>query len=178
MAEYVPDVPYLPGHHFNASDVRLDLYRLLAMVLADRQISRLKTVSTVFEELQGEHLEYEITRIMLASAIALRVEFDRHANDVWKNWKTDCGLLFDPYKKKGKPTAGIPLLLREACNKIIHATEVHWDVVGINTDSSYIRPILYLYGKKNGRHWRAKLSIVQYVRRSVAVLGGFGYQEA
>jgi len=178
MAEYIPEEYLKPGHHFDASNVRLDLYRLLALVLADQAVSKLATQSNIFSDLQGEYLEYEVTRILLSSAIALRVEFDRHPKDVWKDWKTECGTLFEPYRVTGSKFKGKPLELRVACNKVIHASKIHWDVVGKYPGLTYVRPYIYLYGKDRKVDWRAKLSVVLFVRRAVAVLNGFGYQSA
>ncbi len=67
------------------------------------------------------------------------------------------------------------LTLREACNKIIHATRIKHDVVipdaHLNPDyyGVYLRPHLYLFGQHRGRDWRAKLSIIEFVRWGAAV---------
>jgi hypothetical protein len=66
------------------------------------------------------------------------------------------------------------LTLREACNKIIHATEINYDSVipdrsnNPDREGVYLRPHLYLYGTKNKKGWRAKLSIVDFVKWSAA----------
>jgi hypothetical protein len=60
--------------------------------------------------------------------------------------------------------------LREACNKIIHATDIKDDLVipdkaqNPDEEGSYVRPFLYLYGTKENDGWRAQLSIVEFVR--------------
>jgi hypothetical protein len=87
--------------------------------------------------------------------------------------KTDCGRLYRDWARKKRKVEALPL--REACNKIIHATEIRFDVVSPrghlpNYPGSYIRPQLYLYGKKGRLEWRAKLSMVEFARRATAVL--------
>jgi hypothetical protein len=65
------------------------------------------------------------------------------------------------------------LKLREACNKIIHATDIRFDVVtpdkaNPDEEDAYILPRLYLYGKKDRSDWRAVLSIVDFVKWGAA----------
>ena len=61
-----------------------------------------------------------------------------------------------------------PLTVREACNKIIHATNVVEDEVPFdwrtNPDQRglHVRPFVYLHGTKDGVDWRAKLSLVEF----------------
>lgn len=178
MVEFRPPEYLKPGHHFNTSNLTLDLYRLLCMVVADKQVTALSRKSKIFSELSGEHLEHEVTRILVSSAVAIRVELDQHPKEVWEKWDTDCGLLFQPYSAKSKKAKSRPLKLRDACNKIIHATEIHWDIAGKYVDERYARPIVYFYGVEKKVRWRAKLMLIQFVRRSVACLRGFGYQSA
>jgi hypothetical protein len=57
------------------------------------------------------------------------------------------------------------LPLREACNKIVNATDSKDDLArNPNEEGSYVRPFLYLYGTKENDGWRAQLSIVEFVR--------------
>jgi hypothetical protein len=61
------------------------------------------------------------------------------------------------------------LTLREACNKIIHATKINLDLVipnkATNPDQkgTHMRHLLYLYGDKNGVEWRAVLNLIEFV---------------
>lgn len=52
----------------------------------------------------------------------------------------------------------VPLTMRDACNKIIHATNFRFDV-----EQSYINPVIYFYGTDKGKDWRAVLDIIRYV---------------
>ncbi|SFH61803.1 hypothetical protein SAMN05216299_1384 [Nitrosospira sp. Nsp14] len=46
--------------------------------------------------------------------------------------------------------------LPEACNKIIHARKISFDVEKIG-EHPYLNPYVYLYGKQNGKNWKATL---------------------
>jgi hypothetical protein len=116
-------------------------------------------------ELHDEHTYSEMIRILLSSSVALRVWFDHQDPKAHSDLKTNCGRLFPNWpKKKEKPEV---LTLREACNKIIHATTVNFDIVGRpHLEEHYLRPYLYLYGKKGKQNWRAIVSIVDFVKWS------------
>jgi hypothetical protein len=172
MAEEQPD--FQPqGHQFDPGPVLLDLHRLLCAVLADPRVAKL--VLDEFDPiwaLRQEHLRTEVTRIMVSSAVALRIVFDRENPKIFKKLKTDCGKLYPDWAGKKQKVA---LSLREACNKIIHATEIRFDVVSPrghlpHYPGSYIRPQLYLYGKKDKLEWRAKLSLIDFVKQAARVL--------
>ena len=71
------------------------------------------------------------------------------------------------------------LRLREACNKIIHATDIRFDVVvpdaATNPDEegAYCLPQLYLYGSKGHNDWRAELSLIDFARWGTATFLGW-----
>ena len=61
-------------------------------------------------------------------------------------------------------------MIREACNKIVHAKDINRDVANPNAsgmihNDPYVGPYVYLYGDKDGQEWKAKLSIVDFVKR-------------
>ena len=111
-------------------------------------------------------LESEVSRILLSSAITLRVLDDRD------------GRVLDRFEPCGEWQRNLnsdraePLPLREACNKIVHAEELHFDVerldggpiAQLGMSPSYIRPIIYLYGTHQQVRWKCTLDIVAYVR--------------
>jgi hypothetical protein len=151
----------------------LDLYRLLCMALGDKQIGPLATEHSPIQRLQG-YRKGEVLRILTSWAVALRILLDQHPKLFKSSTKANCGTLWSKWSKPR--TIAEPLMLREACNKIIHATKIHDDLVipyrRYNPDEaeSYIRPFLYLYGTKDGKDWRAKLSMVDFVRSGAGCL--------
>ena len=175
MAEETRDKDRLQGeHHFDPGPFTLDLYRLLCLVLADRRVAAIAAESYSIAWLQGEYLRTEVRRILISSADALRIWFDLHDRTAFEHLKTDCGTLF-PRWPEDKSMYEV-LTLREACNKIIHAKEINYDSVipdrSHNPDEEgiYLKPILYLHGTKDKQGWRSKLSIVDFLKWSAAVL--------
>jgi hypothetical protein len=157
-------------HSIEPGTFALDLYRPICMVLADRQVAgRAGSFYHPIAVLQGTYLRAEVTRILISSAAGLRILFDQHpelASNI--DPKTDCGKLFSNWP--AKTTKPEVLRLRAACNKIIHATQVKFDVVIPDADRNpdeegiYLRPYLYLYGERNGVGWRAVLSIIDFAK--------------
>jgi hypothetical protein len=162
------------GHHFDPGPFALDLYRLLCMVLADPRVSDFKTEDPILA-IRNEYLGSEVIRILISTSVALRIWFDQTDERLFVGLKTDCGTLW-PEWPKPKAKKGEVLTLREACNKIIHATKVHYDLVlempgsasHPDPEERYILPFLFLYGEKGKQNWRAKLSIVDFVKWGVA----------
>ena len=173
VEEPTPD--YLrPGHHLDPGSFTLDLYRLLCMVKADNRVAKLGIKSRSISELQGEYLDYEVKRILISSAAALRIWFDQHDQQAFAHLRTDCGKLYPNWPRR-KNVYEV-LTLREACNKIIHATEINYDIIVPNRahnydyEGAYMRPRLFLYGLKGKQRWRAVLSLVSFVQWGTTVL--------
>ena len=172
MAEKPPPKWMRPGFHFDPAPFALDLYRLLCMFLADQQVVNLDTHPfSETSELRGECLSGEVMRILTSTSVALRIAFDQYKE--FDDLKTDCGKLYPNWPKEKRKR--VVLTLREACNKIIHVKRFHHDIVdphpGRNPDQegAYLRPYLYLYGKKNKQDWRAELSIINFVKWGAVV---------
>jgi hypothetical protein len=173
MAEKPPPRWMRPGVHLDPTPFTLDLYRLLCMVLADQRVVNLDTghFSDEISELRGDHFSGEFLRILISSAVALRIAFDQYPQ--LEELKTDCGKLYPNWPKEKRKR--VVLTLRDACNKIIHADKVHHDIVdphpGRNPDQegAYLGPYLYLYGKKKKQDWRAELSIINFVKWGAVV---------
>ena len=169
------------GHPFDAGPFALDLYRLLCIVLADKAVAKITVDSgrpplpipaaRGVAELQDQYRKAESTRILVSSAVALRIAFDQHPKALAKLSRGTCGVLFPNWTKRTRED----LTLREACNKIVHATEIRDDVVipdkrrNPDQEGSYVRPLLYLYGTKDKQKWRAQLSIVEFVSGAASV---------
>ena len=155
------------GHQFDGGPFALDLYRLLGMVLSDKRIASL-----------GDETSYLHAANMAATGTLRKAELLPHPSFV-------CCSAAHSVRPKARParaafqnvsrkTVRLPwpnlpkrqrevLTIREACNKIIHATDVIEDEVNSdwrqNPDQLgvYIRPFVYLHGTKDGADWRAKV---------------------
>ena len=122
MSEYINPEFYQSGYAPEMETTRLDLYRLLNQFLASEHISNLCEDDAWFNEAIGHldhYFENETTRILLSSAVLARVIDDR--DNHLKDFDTKCGELITDLTN---PNNVIDLNLREACNKIIHATTI------------------------------------------------------
>ena len=162
MPEHTDDV-LKPGPHFDPGPFALDLYRLLCIVLADKAVAKLSVDARGggIAELQARYRKVETTRLLVSSAVALRIMFDRYPKVFGKLPQRPCGILYP--KWPGRTSELLPL--REACNKIVNATDSKDDLArNPNEEGSHVRPFLYLYGTREDDGWRAQLSIVEFVR--------------
>jgi hypothetical protein len=185
MVEETLIAPLTQGHQFDGGLFALDVYRLLGIVLSDKQIAALGDEATHHSppvwQLQDRFRKAEIMRILISSAVALRILLDqerdprdkrfkiasnKQCGELWKNW--------DRTKRRSKGKSK-PLTVRDACNKIIHASDIVDDVVWPNPELNpdqvgiYIRPFVYLYGTHKGQDWRAKLSVIDFAQRAAGL---------
>jgi hypothetical protein len=61
-----------------------------------------------------------------------------------------------------------PLTLREACNKIIHASRIRFDVDDARRPTK-LNPVLYVYGEKYGQEWKARLDLLAFAELVASV---------
>ncbi len=159
-----------------------DLYRPICMVLADQQIAdqiRSDSAGEQIEHVPGVinfrpigpsnsiatlrnlSLTFEVTRILVSCAVGLRIQFDQRPEAETINAESNCGeLCSDLISKKGQVEV---LNCARPATKIIHTTKVQFN------EGGYMQPHVDLYGKKNSQNWRAKLSIVDFVKWGAAV---------
>lgn len=143
---------------------RLDLYRLLNQFIASRRLSEMCADDPYLNHAMyalDHFFEIEATRILLSSAVIARVIDDRDGD--LKNYDTTCGKLI---KNLDNPNDVVDLNLREACNKIIHAKTIKYDVEveRHGYDQRLFNPYMYYYGSLNGKNWKAILNVVDYVK--------------
>lgn len=172
MAEYAPpgaDV-FGEGHHPNTETAFLELHRLLAIIFSSKSFAELR-VGNGEEWEPIDHLQQfeddEITRILLFVSITARVIDDRN-NKVLDLVARVCGTLINT---DDKGTTETDLSLREACNKIIHAKKVRFDVSETEAMQRYLNPVIYLYGeRRKGQEWKAVLDVITFAKEYVSCL--------
>lgn len=172
MPEYIPQQPQRTEGHFpNTGNTVVELHRLLAIFLASRHFAELCTrypgegFDPIYRIQEVE--EDEITRMLLNLAVTARVVDDRESR-VFELVGSDCGTL-----QKDLRHQEIEVLdIREACNKIIHAQKVRFDVEELNVQR-YLNPFIYLYGTLQGRSWRAQLDVIKFCKEYVTVVCNF-----
>jgi hypothetical protein len=135
--------------------------------LADQDVVKNFDLEGPFNEiaiLRSDHLSGELVRILITCSVALRQAFDQYPEIAHLQSK-NCGKLYRSWSKQKKKKPEI-LILREACNKIIHAKDYRFDASKSDhyDEGVYLRPFVFLYGKKHKQGWRAKLSIAEFVK--------------
>ena len=174
MAEFTPTQNALDkdGHFPKTETAMVELHRLVSIFLSSREFARLRTnypgegFDPIFELQDVE--EDEITRILLMLAITARVIDDREGY-VYDLAGGRCG---DLQEDVSKPEL-VDLELREACNKIIHAKKVRFDVEEERNEQSYFRPFVYLYGSKGKVDWKATLDVIAFAKWYVICVRNF-----
>jgi hypothetical protein len=175
MIEVVPEFGK-PGHRFDTGPFLLDLYRLFGIILGDRQLADMEAEQSSIAHLRADYLYSELIRILTSTAIALRILFDQHQEVFAGVSQRPCGELYAHWPLIQQSEV---LSLREACNKVIHATKVHHDEAdpdpGYNPDGIgiYLRPYVHLYGVKGDCDWKAVLSIIDFAKFAVSAFARF-----
>lgn len=172
MAEFTSpqEGAFTEGYRPNTEHAALELHRLLAIFLASPSFAKLRKGNGERWE-AIDHLQQfeddEITRILLSAAVTARVVDDRESG-VFDLVADPCGILAET---KDGETTEIPLTLREACNKIIHAKKIRFDVGETDERQPYINPTIYLYGaRSNGLKWKATLDVIKFAEEYVSVV--------
>ena len=118
----------------------------------------------------SEFFEDEVSRILLQSAIVLRILDDESQADPEERIPFVCGDL----EQAGHETA---LTLREACNKILHAKTINFDVAATQSVTphskkvgAYFNPLVYLYGTQHNKEWRATIKMRVFLNHAARLL--------
>jgi hypothetical protein len=163
------------GHHnyeLNSATILRDVYRLLAMVVADQTIAMLATdADDPLARLRNQFIEDELVHLLIGTAVVNRSQ-DDHMRELradegefsFQPANFDCGIL----QPNILEDVEVPLSFREACNKIIHAVQIAAE--GEDREGaafSIMPPGIVLRGHQNKKAWSARLSLIEYARASV-----------
>lgn len=170
-AEWPTDYNPQEGHLPDMQPVFLDLYRLLTIFLSAKEFNKRRNPNTwkgedTMSALQELEIS-EITRILISSAVVGRIVDDREVVMTTK-FNSDCGVLCADLTMPGVTQ---PLTLRDAFNKIIHAKKIRFDLEkGAEGWSMYLKPVMYFYGSKQDKNWKATLRVEDYVDNYYQIL--------
>ncbi len=170
MTELLPSSEYEAAHSLGHGAFWLDVYRLVSHCLASQRIATVDDLRGS-RSLKAGYEKQEISRLLINIASYYRVKYD---DGSW----THAPWLHEEYKGVGSviehlghTTDAQRLDFQEACNKIIHARRVHFDgAAHAETGAEYLNPIVYLYGSKSGKEWKATLDIVEFCKAAANVI--------
>jgi len=166
-----------PHEYYRFDDIQIekDLYHLLCYFLASPRLSDLAIEDYEHRGHQGIHVfnmflnafeKQNIQELLISIAVRLRMIDDRlninHKKQI-NGERNDVGTL-----TKGTGKAGDKILtIRDACNKVIHATLIEYSSDSIELrgkKKTYLKPELFLYDKTDKSGWKAKIDIIRFVK--------------
>jgi len=164
------------GHlKLGSDDVLQNLYRIFTHFYGSARLTELASLDTGarFQNLRERYEELEIQRLLLTVAIRIRILDDAYRekwNDSTADWTVDVGEFFEDSTTE----ASVPLSLREACNKIIHARWLNFIRTEEDPKGGHIFPLVptvAIYGTRprSTTIWKAKLQIDGFVDSAAAV---------
>jgi hypothetical protein len=165
MAEFDTSRHATKGPHFDSMFAREKFFVLLSLFNASRRSADLCDDGNgcVFRGLIDDYEEELITRLLIETAAMTRMKDDLFEQQHGFNAETHkdiVGKLFSPAKSKTAAT----LNLREACNKIIHAKLINFDVARRRTwHARHLNPKIYLYGERGKQQWKAEVDVIRFV---------------
>jgi hypothetical protein len=149
--------------------IELSVLRLISLFLADKEMQKLYSKGhfagswSILDEIREIQIIHHIIEIAtLYRTEEYKIDIPREIKKKEQE-KLIVGKLFEPISKPAKP-----LTMIEACNKVIHATTMNYDMRKLpSSDYSYFYPTVYLYGKKGRTRWRAILNIKKYCEKAL-----------
>jgi hypothetical protein len=157
------------GYSIEPEYIDLDIYRLVccfggSRVLRDFAKGKGKAEKEYFFHSRFAHETTEISRLLVSIAATVRNNMDNlpsvYSSQPPKGFNGSVGVLYNDVTRRKR---GKELLFRDACNKIIHASKMNFDVSNTKDyESSYLKPRVYLYGEFKGGQWRAVLDIDRF----------------
>jgi hypothetical protein len=141
-------------HKFDTQTLRLELYRLLCYFMTSEHIADKESLSPLIDDFQDDQIV--ITLITIASTVRFIDDSNGRYLTRYKG-KTKFGTKIDSQGKKHN------LDIRDACNKILHAEEIKFEIFN-KQNFRKIKPKINLYGKElDGSRYRAKIDILNFV---------------
>ena len=162
MEGYYEDYSVNKGIRIDQSRVQLLSFRLLTIFLASENLHSLCNgeydsgaviLANTFEKAEIEHLMLQIATLFRSADTSALDELTMNPR-----WNPNVGKLEEPIGSQ----AG-DLSLREACNKIIHAREIKYEIINGDYEwNRFLKPTISLYGEKHKNKWRAILDVKDF----------------
>jgi hypothetical protein len=160
--------PWGEGYPHDQQALWLELYYLSAIFGASKNISLFRSEGEGDYDILGifRRIEYsEISKRLISIAT-----ISRNTVELWtkkgvfsnSEFCEVVGKLWENSVNKDKVHG---LSFREACNKIVHANHINFDLTKIKDIlSGHLNPIVYLYGVHNKFGWKCKIDIYKFVK--------------
>ena len=161
--------PWNPGIPMNSTNIARDIYLLLAIFSASKEICSRRSDendegSVYGYSIRGFELP-EVGRLLVSLAASCRNDWDSRSQSIDDALK-DCGQspsVGTLKKDITKPSKTTSLLIRESWNKILHCHTMNFQRSdGTSVYSGYLEPYVHLYGERNAKEWKASIDIYRF----------------
>ena len=157
------------GYPIAAEAYDFELFQLASTFAASTELARLSEKHQGIGQLRSTFERSEAARRLIAVAVMIRGKLDSrcvtYPGKLEETSESDVGLLVPDLEKQGDSKR---LDFREACNKIIHATDVDLTPAGDDAESEpLLSQTVVLWGSRSARQgakeWRADLDLPRFV---------------
>ena len=180
--EDLPTKGHLSSYQMYGEEFVEDVYFLMSIFatskhLVDIDIDQHRNENPPYSGVQcwshlAELIEMRhIPRRLISIAISYRMGVDD--GRWWNSEDRSVGLLTDDINN---PDTTTEVKLRLACNKIIHAKKLHYDIEVVENlhwtldRVRYLHPSLYLYGEKHDKKWLLHLRIYDFCNSCIETI--------
>ncbi len=152
----------------NDRNIEMSVLRVLSILLSDKSVKEACKSQTLpaIEFAFGENKEDQVIHGLIEISILYRKIEHQFPDDIKEEARAKqkekvVGKLIE----KGKE---LELIMIEACNKIIHANSLNFDVSGGDShEEQYLNPIIHIYGEKYGKEWKVELDVIKFCEYSM-----------
>lgn len=168
MGEIQRNVPgAYQGYPIESVLIELQIYHLLTVFCASQKLHQLAAIkdNDELDTMRQRFEESEACRLLISVAIMLRNLMDATSPEAIKLRMREQDAIVGTLQPDERETTSERLLFRDACNKIIHAYHINFDMDEEKPRKmNYINPTIYLYGEHHGSKWRATIDVVDFAR--------------
>ncbi len=154
------------GYPIAAEALDLELYVLAALVAGSRDMHRRAGRSTALRQLRLTFELSEVSRRLIAVAVALRSALD--ASRRTAESRGAAGKVGTLVPDVSKPRLKQALPFREACNKIIHADRVDF-FPHTHSEGPALTARVRLSGAKGNKEWLANLDVFAFIQSAFRI---------
>ena len=156
----------LQGHPIDTITLEREVYWLATVFAASSTLHQLAPDEDD-NELDKLRLHFEISeasRLLISVGVMIRNLMDAKSPEMLELYIRKKDMIVGHYTI-GKKRRKKELTFREACNKLIHALRINFDMAGRNKKKlGYLRPKVYLYGEFRDEGWRAVLDVTKFIK--------------
>jgi hypothetical protein len=163
------DSPWNPGIPTEPGILFRDLYRLLAVFSASKEICGRRCGADDQGSVYGysiRHFELsEVGRLLVSLAATCRNDWDYRSMSIEESLKmcAESPVVGELVNDLNVPSAIQNLYVRESWNKILHCHTMNFQrSEGPTLYSGHLEPFVHLYGEFRGKQWKATIDVFRW----------------